>query len=66
MIQLSDREKQIIGGYMSAIRNAEAARAQMMALCSVIIERAGGDASKPWQLSQDGSALEEVSDGVAE
>lgn len=65
-IPFSAKEQQICATYRQRIADAEAARAQLAAICTIIIERAGGDASTPWQLSQDGSALEEVSDAVAE
>jgi hypothetical protein len=65
-IELTPKEQQIIAAHRRKIEDAEAARVNLVALCTVIIERAGGDAAKQWNLTVDGSALEEVTDAVAE
>lgn len=64
-VELTSKEQQVISGYRQVIAQAESARTSLTMLCTIIIERAGGDTSKPWNLTPDGSAMEEVQDGVA-
>jgi hypothetical protein len=65
-IELTPKERQIIAAHRQRIAEAEAARNHLVVLCTIIIERAGGEAAKPWNLTDDGAALEEVSDAVAQ
>jgi hypothetical protein len=65
-IELSAKEQQLISAHQRVLAEAERARATLVSICSIIIERGGGDAGKPWIVTADGAALEEVTDGVAE
>lgn len=64
-IELTQKEQQVIGSYMRTIAAADAAKANLSAVSSIIIERAGMDSSKPWALDPSGTFLEEVKDGLA-
>ena len=65
-IELTTKEQQIIGAHQRVLADAERARQLLVSICTIIIERAGGDAAKPWAVTAEGAALEEVTDGVAE
>ena len=65
-IELSAKEKEIIGAHQRVLAEAERARQSLVSICTVIIERSGGDAMKPWAVTADGATLEEVTDAVAE
>lgn len=64
-IELTEKEQQVIGSYVRTIRAAEMAQANLTAVSSIIIERAGMDSTKQWVLDPSGTFLEEVDDGMA-
>ncbi len=64
-IKLTDKERQILTTQVSAIRAGELAQANLSALSTIIIERAGMDSNKKWMLDPSVEFLEEVDDGMA-
>lgn len=65
IIELLQREKEVIAAQMQAMKAGEMASAYLKAYCSAIIERCGHSADKDWTVSPDMTKLVEVSDGMA-
>lgn len=65
-IELSPLEQLAIARYQARIEAGNAARQALTVLSNVIIARAGGDTTKQWRTTEDGTAIVEAQNGVAQ